>query len=58
MELFKIKRKRIPMLLGVDKEGNLILSEKDGVDLLLCGERMTQDEISKVAKPVQLKIQQ
>lgn len=46
------------MLLGVDKEGNLILSEKDGVDLLLCGERMTQDEISKVAKPVQLKIQQ
>lgn len=45
------QEKRIPMLIEVDKDGKPILSEKDGVDLLLCGERTTEEEIDAIAKP-------
>ena len=38
------------MLIGVDKDGKPILSEKDGVDLPPCGERMSEEEID--AKPL------
>ena len=46
MELFKIRKtgRRIPLIVGVDQDGKLILSEEQGVDEVLLDKRPVQEE--------------
>lgn len=56
MELYRIKRtgKRLPMLKGVDEQGELIISPDEGEEIVEIGERLTDEEIAQIATPMQI----